>query len=895
MSNYNSLKATINANIKQNGNQEITGNILNSVLNAMVNTLGAGYQYAGVATPSSNPGTPDTNVFYIAATAGTYSNMGGLVVADGELCILKYNGTWTKDVTGGATYSDFSALRSNVISLDSQINGVADSLQYTLEDGYVSGQYGTDQSNANWKRTNYIDVRGLTRIQFLGAVANSGTTVGYSFYRANNSAIPTTYDVDTSLTQYGTREYSIDVPADAVSVRISVRVNVVDSFYINGVPSTSIVSQIESIISDLETLETQSATKAELNALESTVSEIQTDLNSLDRQINGGETNLQYTLEAGYVDGVYGTDKTGAWKRTNYVNVQGLTRIQFLGAVANSGTTVGYSFYDANNTAIPHRYTEDSSITPSFAPLAYDVDVPTNAVTFRASLKADWEGDFYIRYQSSGISQDVEQIKSDLDNTYSKEETRNLDLYISSARKYGYMNNINQADLWERGGIATNGANMSTNADNARNLRTKTFIPSEIRFVHIPDTWRLDVFIYSSDGTFEQVVPLANKKYALLGIDKKYRLQLKNQYGSTDVIPEEDYAMAFLLTAKSMFEKPIRWGDVDFSTFYRGRLADYSVFNYSATYDYVIEKFDEVADTAPNYVTVTELGLSSNNKIIKSYDLKPFAVAREFENYGSSAEGRGSTGANCEAFKFLPTFIFICGQHGFEKSSSFAMYYLMKDLIENWDQDEVLRYLRNNVRIIIVPAINSWGIDNNSYLNANGVNLNRNWWSPNWAKYTGDNPSEATGDAPFDQPETVIARDLILSHPEALSVVDFHTAGSDSVPNVRSHFWAQLAIIDDQYYGDFMEACASHVRNITILNKIYNLGFADNAPLGHITWENGNIGRLFQWATHMNFLGVTFEGFNGFYGQPSYTANAEKANSESVGNWIMSVIRAFNK
>ena len=98
MSDYSSLKATINANIKTNGNQEITGSVMNSVLNAMVTTLGAGYQYAGMATQSSNPGTPDTNVFYIAATAGTYTNMGGLVVSDGEVAIVKYNGTWAKDV-----------------------------------------------------------------------------------------------------------------------------------------------------------------------------------------------------------------------------------------------------------------------------------------------------------------------------------------------------------------------------------------------------------------------------------------------------------------------------------------------------------------------------------------------------------------------------------------------------------------------------------------------------------------------------------------------------------------------------------------------------------------------------------------------------------------------------
>ena len=120
MSNYESLKATINANIRTNGNQEITGSVLNSVLNAMVNTLGAGYQYAGVSTPDTNPGTPDTNVFYIAATAGTYTNMGGLVVSDDEVAILKYNGTWTKDVTGVATAEQVSQLQQEVTNLLSQ-------------------------------------------------------------------------------------------------------------------------------------------------------------------------------------------------------------------------------------------------------------------------------------------------------------------------------------------------------------------------------------------------------------------------------------------------------------------------------------------------------------------------------------------------------------------------------------------------------------------------------------------------------------------------------------------------------------------------------------------------------------------------------------------------------
>lgn len=116
MSNYKSLKTTIDANIKQNGRQEITGQVLNSVLNQMVTTLGAGYQFAGVATPT-NPGTaqtPDYKCFYLATTPGTYTNLGGLVVADGEVAILKYDSSWTKEVTGIATADQLNQLGQEI-------------------------------------------------------------------------------------------------------------------------------------------------------------------------------------------------------------------------------------------------------------------------------------------------------------------------------------------------------------------------------------------------------------------------------------------------------------------------------------------------------------------------------------------------------------------------------------------------------------------------------------------------------------------------------------------------------------------------------------------------------------------------------------------------------------
>ena len=140
MANYANLKATIDANIKANGTEAITGPVLNSVLTAAVNTLGAGYQFMGVATTSTSPGTPDANVFYIAATPGTYTNFGGLTVADGEVAILKYNGSWTKEVTGAATAAQLTQLGQKTLGQkQTEVPGTKNSVLQASDGSVVSG------------------------------------------------------------------------------------------------------------------------------------------------------------------------------------------------------------------------------------------------------------------------------------------------------------------------------------------------------------------------------------------------------------------------------------------------------------------------------------------------------------------------------------------------------------------------------------------------------------------------------------------------------------------------------------------------------------------------------------------------------------------------------------
>lgn len=112
MANYETLKTAIQQVVKTNGNNEITGALLQQSLLAMINSLGVGYQFIGIATPTTNPGTIDQKVFYIANGKGTYTNFGEISITEDEVVILYYDTAWHKLLTGIASQAKLTELES---------------------------------------------------------------------------------------------------------------------------------------------------------------------------------------------------------------------------------------------------------------------------------------------------------------------------------------------------------------------------------------------------------------------------------------------------------------------------------------------------------------------------------------------------------------------------------------------------------------------------------------------------------------------------------------------------------------------------------------------------------------------------------------------------------------
>lgn len=106
MANYSTLISQITTAISTNRQNLITGASLQAVLLQMVSELGqAGYIFGGVVNPGDSPASSDSNLFYVAATAGTYTNFNDATVNGGELAIFTYSGgSWGKNsVTSAAT------------------------------------------------------------------------------------------------------------------------------------------------------------------------------------------------------------------------------------------------------------------------------------------------------------------------------------------------------------------------------------------------------------------------------------------------------------------------------------------------------------------------------------------------------------------------------------------------------------------------------------------------------------------------------------------------------------------------------------------------------------------------------------------------------------------------
>lgn len=125
------------------------------------------------------------------------------------------------------------------------------------------------------------------------------------------------------------------------------------------------------------------------------------------------------------------------------------------------------------------------------------------------------------------------------------------------------------------------------------------------------------------------------------------------------------------------------------------------------------------------------------------------------------------------------TIMLSSGMHTYELSAHFGLAHFIQQLMTDEYQHALFKYIRNNVRVLVIPIINPWGWNQNpkTYGNSNGVNINRNFdYDGKWLAYEGNtNEYDQKGTSPFSENETQILRDWVIANNNSEFWIDCHT------------------------------------------------------------------------------------------------------------------------
>ena len=158
-----------------------------------------------------------------------------------------------------------------------------------------------------------------------------------------------------------------------------------------------------------------------------------------------------------------------------------------------------------------------------------------------------------------------------------------------------------------------------------------------------------------------------------------------------------------------------------------------------------------------------------------------------------STLGKDESGLyNIYEYDFKPknyseTILLSSGMHTYELSAHFGCANFINNIMNRNNNHKGYKYIRENVRIKVIPIVNPWGWNQSpkKYGNVNGVNINRNFdYNNKWDAFPvhSANPSDSNynewnvkGSEPFSEAETKILRNWGMKNKNAKFWIDCHT------------------------------------------------------------------------------------------------------------------------
>lgn len=259
MGNYDELKQAVSDVIKTNGNQEITGQVLQNTLLSIINIVGANATFVGIATPTTIPGTPDQNIFYLATIEGRYINFDNIILPNGISVIYINNNQWAYKII----------LQYNVKFIDSEDYNRFNPYQVNI--GFRLPAITSDEpfdgrliKDADYSTSGYINVEdmpinmGQLYVYYAGLLGLPPSVDSYIWYQydENYIAINTEEKNILHFDDIDPRPHFIGRPrrtANVKYIRVMVKtpysgdidykqIKIAKTYYNNGIPENSFVN-----------------------------------------------------------------------------------------------------------------------------------------------------------------------------------------------------------------------------------------------------------------------------------------------------------------------------------------------------------------------------------------------------------------------------------------------------------------------------------------------------------------------------------------------------------------------------------------------------------------------------------------------------------------------------
>lgn len=136
-----------------------------------------------------------------------------------------------------------------------------------------------------------------------------------------------------------------------------------------------------------------------------------------------------------------------------------------------------------------------------------------------------------------------------------------------------------------------------------------------------------------------------------------------------------------------------------------------------------------------------------------------------------------------EPKKYTKTVILGSGTHGGEKVAVVTLAKFLDLVVNHWRKYPQLAYIRHNVRLVVTPIQNPFGVFRTTRNNENEVDINRNF-DYNWEQSN----DAKKGSAPFSEFSSKCIKQVLDKYSDAVAYVDNHNMSAGDRPYSESSY-----------------------------------------------------------------------------------------------------------